>query len=80
MDLKSAFDSGVLSVLDELLRGERFLAARSDDLLRHDGLPTDIYDIARLIRANVSQSLLALEAMHSHTTKGFAAGSFRLSK
>ena len=78
LDMKSALDSGVLPVLHELMRGEKFLASRVDGLLDHDGLPTAIYDIVRLLRANVSQSLFDLEAMSSHASKGFAAGSFRL--
>lgn len=80
LDMRSALDSGVLTVLHELARGENFLASRVDALLDHDGLPAEIYDIVRLIRTNISQSLLDLEAMRSHASKGFAAGSFRLYK
>ncbi|ARR54262.1 hypothetical protein HY78_12910 [Rhizorhabdus wittichii DC-6] len=78
LDIRGALDSGVVAVLEELLRGETFLASRADATLEHEGLPDDIYEIVRLIRANTSQSLLDLKAMLSHASKGFAAGSFRL--
>ncbi|MBD3759291.1 PA2169 family four-helix-bundle protein [Rhizorhabdus sp.] len=78
LDIKGALDSGVITVLDELMRGETFLASRTDAMLEQDGLPDDIYEIVRLIRTNASQSLLDLTAMRSHASKGFAAGSFRL--
>lgn len=78
LDIKGALDSGVIPVLDELIRGETFLASRTDAMLEHNGLPDDIDEIVRLIRTNISESLLDLKAMHSHASKGFAAGSFRL--
>lgn len=78
LDITGALDSGVITVLNELMRGETFLASRTDAVLEQDGLPDDIYEIIRLIRTNASQSLLDLTAMHSHASKGFAAGSFRL--
>ncbi len=78
LDIKGALDSGVITVLNELMRGETFLASRTDAVLEQDGLPDDIYEIVRLIRTNASQSLQDLTAMHSHASKGFAAGSFRL--
>ena len=78
LDMRGALDSGVMAVLDELLRGETFLASRIDAMLEHDDLPDDVYDIVRLIHANTSQSLLDLKAMHDHAGKGFAAGAFRL--
>lgn len=78
LDIRAALDTGVIAVLEELLRGETFLASRTDAMLEHDGLPAGIYEIVRQIRTNVSQSMLDLKAMHSHAVKGFAAGSFRL--
>ncbi|WP_347271284.1 ferritin-like domain-containing protein [Rhizorhabdus histidinilytica] len=80
LDIRGALDSGVVAMLEELMRGEAFLASRADALLDHDGLPEEIYEIVRLIRANTSQSLLDLRAMHHHVSNGFAAGSFRLSR
>lgn len=78
LDIRGTLDSGVVTVLEELIRGETFLASRTDGLLEHDGLPDEIYEIIRLIRTNISESLLDLTAMHSHASKGFAAGTFRL--
>lgn len=80
LDLRGAFDSGIVTALDELIRGETYLAARADAVLEHDRLPPEIYETVRLIRANVSQSLLDLNEMRGHAGAGFAAGSFRLYK
>lgn len=77
LDIRGALDSGVVAILEELIRGETFLASRADAMLDHDHLPEDLYDIVRQIRADISQSLLDLKAMHSHAGKGFAADSFR---
>jgi len=77
-DIRGAFDAGVMALLEELLRGETFLASRIDAMLEHDDLPEDVYDIVHLIRTNASQSALDLKAMHSHASKGFPAGSFSL--
>lgn len=80
IDLRGAFDSGIVTALEELIRGETYLAARADAVLEHERLPLQIYETVRLIRANVSQSLLDLTVMHSHAGTGFTAGSFRLYK
>lgn len=80
LDLRGTFDSGIVTALEELIRGETYLAARADAVLEHDGLPPRIYETVRLIRANISRSLLDLTGMHHHAGTGFAAGSFRLYK
>lgn len=80
LDMRGAFDSGIVTALDELIRGETYLASRADAVLEHEGVPLPIYENVRLIRANVSQSLLDLTGMHNHAGTGFAAGSFRLYK
>lgn len=78
LDIRGALDSGVATMLDELIRGETFLASRTDAMLEQEGLPEPIYDVVRRIRANLSKSLLDLKAMRRQAGQGFAAGSFRL--
>lgn len=77
IDLRTALTSGNLAIIEELVRGETFLATRTDAMLDDEGLPPKIYDVGREVRANVSRSLLDLQAMQDHARLGWGAATFK---
>lgn len=77
LDFRAALSSGDLAVIEELIRGESFLASRIDRLLEQDDTPQDIASLGRKLRAHVSQSLLDLQAMQDHARQGQNAKAFR---
>lgn len=77
IDLRTALSSGNLAIIEELLRGEEFLAARADAFLEEEGLPPEIYELGRLTRTNITLSLRDLRAMQDHARLGWAAATFQ---
>lgn len=77
LDFRVALSSGDLAIIEELIRGETFLATRIDTLLEEQDMPPEIARLHRQLRIHVGQSLLDLHAMRIHARQGGHAGGFR---
>jgi len=71
LDLKAALLNGEQSAVDELLRGERFLADHIRKAHRDAGtLPPDIEDIIATLYRNVQSSIGELAALRKRIERG----------